>query len=88
LTYQGALICHLTQYLYCNVTLQFVKVRIDLGMPRNPGGSLGAIIVEPERHILIKHLGTNFAEIALRRNPLLKTRQKEIRPAHACGSVL
>jgi hypothetical protein len=51
--------------------LQFVKARIELGMPRNPGGSLGAIIVEPERHILIKHLGTNLAEISLRRNPLL-----------------
>jgi hypothetical protein len=68
--------------------LQFVKVRIDLGMPGNPGGSLGAIIVEPECHILIKHLGTNLAEISLRRNPLLKTRQKEMWPAHTCGSVL
>jgi hypothetical protein len=68
--------------------LQFVKVRIDLGMPRNPGGYLAAIIVEPERHILIKHLGTNLAEISLRRNPLLKARQKEIQPAHTSGSVL
>jgi len=25
--------------------LRFVKICIDLGMPRNPGGSLGAIIV-------------------------------------------
>ena len=88
MTYQGALICHLTQYLYCSIMLQFVKVRIDLGMPGNPGGSLGAIIVEPECHILIKHLGTNLAEISLRRNPLLKTRQKEMWPAHTCGSVL
>jgi hypothetical protein len=84
----GALICHLTQYLYCSVMLQFVKVCIDLGMTRNPGVSLGAIIVEPERHILIKHLGTNLAEISLRRNPLLKTRQKEIRSAHTSGIVL
>jgi hypothetical protein len=37
-------------------------------MARNPGGSLGAMIVEPERHILIKHLGTNPAEISFRRN--------------------
>jgi len=84
----GALICHLTQYLYCNTLLQFVTVCIDLGMPRNPGGSLGAIIVEPERHILIKHLGTNLAEISLRRNLLLKKRQKEIGPAHTSGIVL
>ena len=30
------------------------------------------MIVEPERHILIKHLGTNPAEISFRRNPLLR----------------
>jgi hypothetical protein len=51
--------------------LRFVKVALTLGwMPRNHGGSLGAIILEPEYHILIKHLGTNPAEISFRRNPL------------------
>jgi hypothetical protein len=40
-------------------------------MPRNPGGSLGAIIVEPERPILTKHLGTNPAVILVSREDVL-----------------
>jgi hypothetical protein len=67
--------------------LQLNKVCIDLRMFRNPGGSLGTIIA-PEHHILIKHLGTNLAEITFRRNPFLMARWKEMRPAYTSGTVV
>ena len=68
--------------------LQLVKVCIDLRVSRNPGGSLGTLIITPEHHILMKHLGANLAEITFRRNPFLMARWKEIRPAHTSGTVL
>ena len=91
MTYQGALICHLTQYLYCSVMLQFVKVRIDLGMPRNPGGSLGAIIVEPECHILISTLVPTLPKSLCAATPSLRhgrKRYSQLMPVGVCCETI